>query len=190
MALLRGVNGLGYVTSHTRPETPDYLEIRAGRANVVIFPGGLPFHQRHGGRMLDIILIPEGETTTVFDIALAMDRDNPMQTALGVLTPSPVIATSKGPPHVGATGWLFHVDTPNVALLNLRPAPEGVDAVIARMLECANHGTQVEFRCVRNPQRAGTFDARGNGLLDSPLNGDGCNFEAAPGELLNLRVDF
>ena len=42
--LLRGVNGTGYITSHTRPETPDYLELRAGRQSTSIFPGGLPFH--------------------------------------------------------------------------------------------------------------------------------------------------
>ncbi len=60
-ALLRGVNGTGFLTSHTRPETPDYLELRSGRQSTVLFPGGLPFHQRHGGRMLDVILVPEGE---------------------------------------------------------------------------------------------------------------------------------
>src|SRR5207237_4345895 len=70
--LLRGVNGLGYITSHTRPETPEYLELRDGRANVVIFPAGLPFHQRHGSRMLDVILTPPGEKAHVFDLALAL----------------------------------------------------------------------------------------------------------------------
>ena len=32
------------MTSHTRPQTPDFLEIRWGRQNVVLFPSGLPFH--------------------------------------------------------------------------------------------------------------------------------------------------
>src|SRR5207245_3495224 len=44
-ALIRGVNGTGYVTSHTRPETPYYLELRSGRQSTTLFPGGLPFHQ-------------------------------------------------------------------------------------------------------------------------------------------------
>ena len=30
--LMRGVCGTAYATSHTRPETPDYLELRVGRA--------------------------------------------------------------------------------------------------------------------------------------------------------------
>ena len=31
-ALMRGVIGTAYTTSHTRPETPDYLELRDRRA--------------------------------------------------------------------------------------------------------------------------------------------------------------
>src|SRR5262249_45972806 len=65
--LLRGVNGTGYVTSHTRPVTPEFLDLRLGRQSTVLFPGGLPFHQRQGGRMLDVILVTEGETARVFE---------------------------------------------------------------------------------------------------------------------------
>src|SRR5262249_9701560 len=53
-ALLRGINGIGYVTSQTRPESPDYLELRSGQQSTLVLPGGLPFHQRHGPRMLAI----------------------------------------------------------------------------------------------------------------------------------------
>src|SRR5262249_5803178 len=74
-ALLRGVNGFGEHPSPTRPETPDYLEIRHGKQNTVIFPNGLPFHQRHGSRMLDVILATQGEATTTFDLAIGLDRE-------------------------------------------------------------------------------------------------------------------
>ena len=93
-----------------RPETPDYVEIRIGSQSTVIFPGGLPFHQRHGGRMLDVILVPEGETARSFDLAIGLDRVSPMQTALGMVTPLPVVPVASGPPHIGASGWLFHLD--------------------------------------------------------------------------------
>ena len=119
--LLRGVNGLSSITSHSRPETPDYLEIRLGRENTVVFPGGLPFHQRHGSRMLDVLLLGPGEQTHIFDLAIGLDREYPMQTALGMVTPAPVTATTQGPPHVGADGWLFHLDAPNLLLTSLRP---------------------------------------------------------------------
>src|SRR5207244_216225 len=97
-ALLRSVSGTGYVTTLPRPQTPDYLELRLARQGTVLLPGGLPFHQRHEGRMLDVILIPEGEEATTFDLGIALDREQPMQTALGLVSPLAVVPTSKGPP--------------------------------------------------------------------------------------------
>ncbi|HXG11883.1 MAG TPA: hypothetical protein VNK04_19155, partial [Gemmataceae bacterium] len=188
--LLRGVNGTPTITSHTRPETPDYLEVRLGRSNTVILPGGLPFHQRHGGRMLDVILVPPGETAHAFELGIALDRDYPMQTAVGMVTPVPLAEVAQGPPHVGAAGWLFHLDVPNLVLTGLRPAPGGVDGVIARLLECVGHHMPAELRCPRDPVRAGVEDARGSPLLDASVHGDAVGFEAAPGELVHVRVDF
>jgi hypothetical protein len=190
-ALVRGVNGNGHPTSHTRPETPDYLEVRlGGRQSTVLFPGGLPFHQRHGGRMLDVVLLPEGESARGFDLGLGVDREYPMQTALGMVTPVPVVPTTKGPPHIGAAGWLFHLDAPNLLLGSIRPAPDGADALVARLLECNSHGAQAELRCARNPQRAMLLDARGTTLLEAGTNGDAVVFEVAANDLVQLRVDF
>jgi hypothetical protein len=188
--LLRGVNGSGTITTYTRPETPDYLEVRLGRESTVLLTGGLPFHQRHGGRMLDVILIPEGETARAFDIGVGMDRDYPMQTALGTISPAPLVAVEKGPPHVGAAGWLFHLDMPNAVLLGMRPAPAGSDGVLARVLECSGHGGQVEMRCVRDPQRAMAVDVRGLHLSDVTTYGDVASFGMTQGDLVQLRVDF
>jgi hypothetical protein len=188
-SLRRGVCGTGHVTTHTRPETPDYVEVRAGRQSTVVFPGGLPFHQRHGGRMLDVILVPEGEATQTFDLAVRMDCDYPMQTVLGTVTPAPVVATAQGPPHVGATGWLFHLDAPNLVLTGLRPGPDGVDAVLARLLECGPGGP-AELRCARDPARAMLLDARGMALMDLPIEGDRVTLDAARHDLLQVRVDF
>lgn len=188
--LLRGVHGVGYTTNHTRPEAPDYLELRSGRLSTALLAGGLPFHQRHGSRMLDMILIPQGETTTVFDLAIALDREQPMQTALGLVTPVPLTATAKGPPHIGPTGWLFHLDATNLLLSSLRPAPDGADAVVAHLQECKLHHTQAEFRCPRDPQRAIFQDATGAMLLDASTQGDGVLFELPPGDLAHLRMDF
>jgi hypothetical protein len=188
--LLRGVNGTGYVTSHTRPETPDFLEIRLGRQSTTLFPGGLPFHQRQGGRMVDVILVPEGETAQVFDLAIGLDREHPMQTAIGLISPMPVLAVDKGPPHIGAAGWLFHLDAPNLLLTSLRPAAEGADAITARLIECAAYPTQAELRCVRNPTRASLCDARGRELSAITVLGDAVQLDAPGGDLVHVRVEF
>jgi hypothetical protein len=188
--LLRGVNGAGYLTSHTRPETPDYLEVRLGRQSTMLFPGGLPFHQRHGGRMLDVVLIPEGETARAFDLGLGLDREYPMQTALGVVTPVAVVPTAKGPPPVGSAGWLFHLDAPNLLLTSLWPAADGADAVFARLLECNQYAGQAELRCPRDPRRAEVLDEQGNIVTAASTAGDAVLFETPPGDLLRLRIDF
>jgi hypothetical protein len=188
--LLRGVNGTEYVTHHTRPETPDYLEVRLGRQRTALFPGGLPFHQRNGGRMLDIILVPEGETGQVFDLGIGLDRDYPMQTAVGMVTPVTVVPTAKGPPHVGAAGWLFHLDAPNLLLTRFRAAAGGADVLEARLLECGNHGGQAELRCVREPRRAVLLDSQGSPLVDASTSGDSVSFEVTAGDLVHLRVEF
>jgi hypothetical protein len=189
-SLIRGVNGLGALTSHNRPTTPDYLELRDGAHRTAIFPGGLPFHQRHGARMLDVILLTEGETAQSFDVALGLDREQPAQTALGLTTPVPVVPTTAGPPHVGASGWLFHVDAAHLLLSSLRPDPEGAHALLARFQECTGYGGQVEFRCVRDPQRAVLLDGRGNTLMEANVQGDAVLFEVAPNDLAMLRVEF
>jgi hypothetical protein len=189
-ALLRGVNGTAYVTSQTRPESPDYLEIRTGRESTAIFPCGLPFHQRHGGRMLDVILMPEGESARAFDLGIGLNREYPMQTALGLSTPVPIVRTAKGPPHIGASGWLFHLDAPNLLLTGLRPAPDVPGALVARMLECSGHYGQAEFRCVRDPRRAVLTDAAGTTLMELTPQGDAISFDAGPNDLIHLRVEF
>jgi hypothetical protein len=196
--LLRGVGGSTHVTTHTRPQTPDFLELRLGRLGTVIFPGGLPFHQRHEGRMLDVILQPEGEEATTFDLGIALDRDMPMQTALGLTSPIAIVPTTKGPPHVGTSGWLFHLDAPNLLMTRMVPGPleirEGEppsqDAVTARLLECAGHSGHAEFRCVRNPKRAVLLDARGRFLLEASPAGDAVLLEVSPNDMVHVQVEF
>jgi alpha-mannosidase len=187
--LLRGTFGTASPTSHTRPETPDFLEVRIGRQNAVIFPGGLPFHQRHGTRMVDVLLITPGETCRTFDLGISLDREHPMQTALGVVSPAPVVSLNQGPPHVGATGWLFHLDAPNLLLTTLRPAddPPGISA---RLLETSGFGGPAELRCVRDPQRAVVLDAHGSVVMDATTQGDAVQLEVSANDLVQLRVEF
>ena len=199
--LLRGVNGTGFISSHLRPQTPDYLELRLLGQSTTIFPGGLPFHQREGGRMLDIILVPPGESAQVFDLAIGLDREQPMQTALGLVTPTTVVPTTKGPPHIGAKGWLFHVDATNLVLTSLRPGgmevpQEGgptldlTDAVTARFLECSGYSTAAELRCVRDPQRVALLDARGQLVMEGTHSRDAALFHVGPGELVQVQIQF
>jgi alpha-mannosidase len=203
--LLRGVNGIAYVTTHIRPQTGEFIELRAHRQNTVIFPGGLPFFRRHENRMLDLILVPQNETAQTFDLGIALDREYPAQTALGFSTPVPLIATEKGPPHVGASGWLFHLDTPHLLMTSMRPggveqrgeygggAGQGsdlFDAVTVRLFECASQSGQAEFRCARDPRHAAVLNARGDLLLENNVHGDAVSLEVTPNDFNQLQIEF
>ena len=190
-ALLRGVNGMSMQTTHTRPVSPDFVEVKLGRNGTTILTGGLPFHQRQGPRMLDVIMIPEGEQTRTFDLGLALDRDYPMQAAIGMISPLAVVPTEKGPPHIGPSGWLFHVDSPNLLLINMRPTDDGGRSFIATFLETSGvHGGTAELRCVRDPSGATLLDGDDQPTTGLTVVGDAVRLDFAAGELLRVRVDL
>jgi hypothetical protein len=187
--LVRGYAGMMAMTAATRPESGEFVSLYlGGRANTVLLPGGLPFHQRHGSRMLDTILITEGETARSFELAIALDRDQPAQTALGIISPAPAVVCQQGPPHIGPAGWLFHLDAPNVLLSSLRPA-EG-DGVIATLLEVGGHGGQAALRCVRNPTQAKVLGLRGDDRGDLAVEGDAVLVDIGPNDLIRARAEF
>jgi hypothetical protein len=74
--------------------------------------------------------------------------------------------------------------------VGLPPAADGVDAVTARLLECAAASAQAELRCARNPRRAALLDARGGRLLEASVNGDAIHFEVAPGDFVQVQAEF
>lgn len=198
--LFRGWNGAGYASTHPRPQTSDYLDLRMGPYGTTILTGGLPFHRKHEGRMLDVILVPEGETATTFDLGISLDRDQPMLTAWGFCSPLAVVPTTKGPPHIGAAGWLFHLDMPSLLLTRLLPGtreqvdtpqpPEPRDAIVAQFVECSGQPAHAELRCVRNPTRAASLDGLGRFVLNHHFTGDTVYLEAAPHDWMQVQVEF
>ena len=189
-AVTRGTTALRALTTQNRPESPDFVEVRIGKPNTILLPGGLPFHQRHGGRMLDVLLLCPGETGRVFELGVGIDREQPGQTALGLTSPVAVVPAEKGPPHVGATGWLYQLDAPNVLLTSLRPAGDHPDALLATLVETSGASTQARFHCVRNPIRAVVQDMRGGALYDAAIEGDAVVLDIGASDLMQLRVEF
>jgi hypothetical protein len=191
--LFRGVNGQNTQTGYTRPVSPDYLEVRLASERSFLYTGGLPFLQRHGNRMADVILVPEGEQGRSFELLLALDREQPMQTAAGWVSPAPVVVTEKGPPPVGATGWLAHVDMPSLILTSLRPCnpSEGMNrAVVGQFVECAGFGGAAEVRFARDPSQASLVDGMGEPTQPLTLNIDAIPLDYTAGETLRVKAEW
>ena len=194
IALFRGMNGTSYQAGTGRVVSPDFFEFRFGRERSFVFSGGLPFLSKHASKTYDLILNPPGETETTFDLLLALDRDHPSQTAAGWVAPAPVVATDRGPPPVGPSGWLAHLDMPSLMMTDLRPVPTTGDgmtrAVVARFLETAGYGGAAELKFARDPARA--FKVNGVGETDHELTlaGDAIPLDFSGGELLRVRAEW
>jgi hypothetical protein len=126
-------------------------------------------------------------------LLIAADRDLPMQTAQGWVTPVPLVETSRGPPHFGASTWLGHVDMPSLLLTSLKPAAaaEGVNrAITARFVESAGFGGTAELRLARDPTRAALVDGMGKPTQPLSLLGDAVQMEYSANETLRVLLEW
>ncbi len=187
-ALFRGVQGMNQQSSYARPVSPDYVEFRIGSERTFVFTGGLPFVQKHEKRMLDVVLIPEGELTRRFEFLLACDRDYPMQLAQGWTTPTPVVATTRGPPNGLTSSWLATLDLPSVLLTSLRPT-SGRTA-LARLIETAGFGGACDLRFALPPTAAAMIDGTGTAANTVTLVGGAVPLEFSANEAFRVKVDW
>ncbi len=186
----RGLCGVAIGTNHSKPQSPDFIELKFPGASTAILTGGLPFVQKNGNRMLDVVMIPEGETETTFELAIGIDRDSWMPLASGVTAPVCFVGSSKGAPHIGPSGWLFHLDAPNLHLVDLRPTGEKRILHLTLQETTGLHGGSAELRCPRNVARAYHLGSDGLPSIDLPVNGDGVRLEFTGGELLRIGVEL
>ncbi len=193
-AIFRGMHGATMPSMANRPGSPEFVEIRFGSARTFVFTGGLPFAQKSGGRMLDVILVPEGETARSFDLLIAFDREHPAQTAAGWTAPAAVVPTDKGPPPVGPSGWLASLDLPSLLMTSLKPVTPSGDgmtrAVAARFIETAGFGGAADLLFARTPGRAFQIDGREGVMNEITLTSDPIGLEFSANELFRIRAEW
>ena len=100
-----------------RFESPDYVEISDADHRVVIATHGRPYHRRSGPRMLDSLLIVEGESSREFLFTLDFDQPFPLRTATDALTPILMQVTSGMTPISASGSWILGVSAKNVELV-------------------------------------------------------------------------
>ncbi len=118
-------NAIDYWSFGTRTQTwlnritaPVALQIEQLSANVALFPCGLPFHQRVGYRQLDTLLAVQGETARNWQLGLGVNVDYPLNAAMSLMAPLIELPASSWPANREKSGWLFHLNCKNVAVLD------------------------------------------------------------------------
>lgn len=183
-----------------RFESPHYFEIAEGEERVTILNHGLPFHRKTGPRMLDSMLVVEGETRREFAFSIAVNQNYPMQMAKNVMVPAGQVRSTVGPPLMGDKGWLFHVDASNVQLTRLMDLKtpeqdtleedEKKSGFAVRLLETEGIHRSVKLRCWKSPVSARQRDFHGKTVVDLPVEGDAILVEMSQYEIAEIEIQF
>jgi len=171
-----------------RVETPHYIRIGEHDVHATILTGGLPFHTRVGDRMLDSILVLKREQAHSFRLGIGIDLAHPAQAALDLLTPMPQLTGYAPAPLSPATGWLLHVDAPNVVLTHLAPLGEEQGGFRARLLETEGLGGRVHLRTFRTPRQAWQVDFTGRRLVELAIENDAIGVDVSPFDWIQIEA--
>ncbi len=79
-----------------RVEAPHLVELRTDKLRTALLTGGLCFHRRSGERMLDTLLVVQGETRRRFRLGIGIDAPHPIQPALELTGDVVVARTRRG----------------------------------------------------------------------------------------------
>ncbi|NLE36596.1 MAG: hypothetical protein GX621_01065 [Pirellulaceae bacterium] len=186
----RGVNLTSWPTEADRFESPQFVEIRNERRRTTLLTGGLPYHRRFGLRKLDTLLIVRGETARRFRLGIGIDLPHSVAAAVDFTTPRLAAVESPRPPR--DSGWLFHVDAPNVLATAWEPLARNgrLDGFRVRLLETEGLGTRLRLRSFRSPRAARQTDLLGETVQELEIEGDSIAARLKPREWTQIEVDW
>lgn len=161
-SITRAILGQACGFRSERFESPDYVEISDQDHRVVIATHGRPYHRRSGPRMLDSLLIVEGETSRTFQFTIEFDQPFPLRTAADVLTPPLVHETSDVVPTTMPGSWILGVSAKNVELVRIDHSPatsEQSEELLAMLSETDGVSVQCLVKTARKPSAAFSVNA-------------------------------
>jgi len=188
----RTINSQRQSVAMRRFESPLYVDMDGAESRTTVLCGGLPYHRRVGGRMLDTLLIVRGERQRKFQLGIGLDLDYPYRHAVSFLSPALVQSTVAGPPKPAASSWLFHVDLRNVVATHWECLERDGSVVgfRARLLEVAGRSGKLSLSCLKNVAVARRTDYNREPLGDCEVAGDKITFDIDPHQLVQLEAEW
>ncbi len=188
--LWRTVHQMRVECDAKRFESPHYIDITSGDTSTTILTGGLPFHRRTNFGMLDSILVVRGESQRSFTLGIGIDLKNPMNEAIGLMTPTIALPETVGAPKPSGSSWLLHVDNRNVLTTSIEPLVDDgrVIGLRARLLETAGRPTRAKFQAFRNLLSARQLDFRGEPQGEFDLQDGGVEIPFSSHEWIGVEM--
>lgn len=164
----------------------------APRGNCSLFPMGLPLHRMIGHRMLDSILLQNGEKTRRFRYAvgIGMPEFSLEATNQAIYEIAAPLTAPAALPTSGESGWLFHPDATNILVVQASPSLEKENALRIMLLETTGHLTETVFRCCRSLKTANGIDQYGEATNELTTTEDGVQLLFKPFELLQIEITW
>ncbi len=194
--LARDVHLANQITSAKRIEAPHCIELQAGARRTAILTGGLPYHCRFGTRMLDSLLVVQGETARKDSgIGIGIDLPHPWAAAIDFSAPAATHVETTAAPMPARHSWLFYVDARNVLATHWEPivatgdgehgdskaatpgerpaaAPGSIIGFRVRLFELEGRAGRVHVRSFRTPKSARRTDFLGQSMGELSIEAD------------------
>lgn len=177
-----------HAVAATRIESPQYLEIADDEFRTTLLTPGMPFFRKTGERMLDLLLVTEGERSRNFQFSVAIDSKYPMQASLDAFSSPLVVTTATRPAEGSRTGWFFGLSAANVQLTRILPSSQP-RSLIVRLLETEGRGRVLGLQCFRNPIAARQVNFQGETITELRID-DAVNVEISPYEICDIELTF
>lgn len=187
MALTASMQQGAQAVKLERIEAPQYLELADEAFRTTLLFPGLPFHRKSGDRMLDTLLIVEGETRRRFQFSIALDEKYPWQASQDRFSPPLVLPTQTRPAAGSRQGWFFQTGAGNVQLTRIIPRDSGV---VVRLLETEGRTRTVPLECFRTPSTARQIDFQGKTICTPAIDKDRVQVEVGPYEICDVELTF
>lgn len=179
-----------------RFEAPDYVEVSDHDSRLLIFPHGRSYHRRSGHRMLDSLLMVEGEDALQFALTLEFDQPYPMRAAAEILSP-PLSKTTAGTvPAAAASAWIFGLSAKNVVAARTRVlASEGnndasTTSITMLLQETEGRSASCLIKTARPPKAARIRLATGETVQELQVTAKGVPIEFSRFQMKQVELTF